>query len=674
MRKPKIMIVSKDKRTYQSFSDQLLNFFGDQVIIENNSENADLIVASSKQVIQNENFPTDKVYIPRRTISVEKLEKIYALPSGTECLIINNIKELSVEMISLFQSLNFDLQMTPLYPGKKVIVKDSIVAIVPGAIEMVPKGIKKVINIGVRPMAFGCLLEIAFRFNINISEQSIYNSYFFKETINMANRLFENVQHVKGLNKQLDSIISTASDGIIATDYKGRILKANQAATQILGVKHSLENIIGKQADQVFPKLNLMDKQIEENKLFTINGNNLVVNKASIFVDEKEVGTVTTFQDSNKIQNLEHEIRKGLQAKGLSSQYTISDIIGDSEKIKETLKIVKKIAKTENTVLIQGENGTGKELFAHAIHDLSQRKNGPFLPINFAGLPESLAESEIFGYEDGTFTGAKRGGKPGLFELAHNGTIFLDEIGDASPSVQVLLLRVLQEKQVMRIGGRGIIPVNVRVIAATNRNLKDLIAKGKFREDLYYRLFVLPLRIPSLRERREDIPELLNYFIAKYSETEVIVSNQVMEKLISYRWPGNIRELESVVQYLLTIKEGTVLEEKDLPEQFKESPLPSNEINGDIINILSKEGNLSEFQAILSCLNESQKSIGRGTIVNYTAEKGDQLSDQKVRHRMAVLRDLGLIYSGTKGKGSSITKYGKMTLKLMERNSYREQI
>ncbi|GGK35074.1 hypothetical protein GCM10010965_30060 [Caldalkalibacillus thermarum] len=283
---------------------------------------------------------------------------------------------------------------------------------------------------------------------------------------------------------------------------------------------------------------------------YTINGIHLVVNQTPIEIGREKAGVVTAFQDVTKIQQLEQDLRKELQAKGLSARYSVAHIVGNSARIQETLRILQKIAKTDQTVLILGENGTGKELFAHSIHDLSPRRNGPFLPVNFAGLPESLAESELFGYEEGAFTGAKKGGKPGLFELAHNGTIFLDEIGDASPALQALLLRVLQEKQVMRIGGRRMIPINVRVIAATNKDLKKMVEEGKFRQDLFYRLFVLPLRVPPLRERKEDIPLLVDHFLKEFCTAKVYIADEVMENLVAYHWPGNIRELISVIQYM----------------------------------------------------------------------------------------------------------------------------
>ncbi|PUU88169.1 MAG: PAS domain S-box, partial [Halanaerobium sp.] len=230
----------------------------------------------------------------------------------------------------------------------------------------------------------------------------------------------------------------------------------------------------------------------------------IATNRVPIKVENKLNGVVATFQDVTKIQKLEQEIRRELNKKGSTAQYDFDDIIGESKAIKVKKELAKKFAKVSSTVLITGQSGTGKELFAHSIHKNSKRKNGPFVAINCAALPTNLLESELFGYEEGSFTGAKEGGKSGLFELAHRGTIFLDEIGKMDKKLQARLLRVIQEKRIMRLGGREVIPVDVRIISAANSNLKTEVQNGEFRKDLYYRLNVLELEIPPLSERKVE--------------------------------------------------------------------------------------------------------------------------------------------------------------------------
>ncbi|HVR60761.1 MAG TPA: sigma-54 dependent transcriptional regulator, partial [Polyangia bacterium] len=250
-------------------------------------------------------------------------------------------------------------------------------------------------------------------------------------------------------------------------------------------------------------------------------------------------------------------------------------LVGQSQAIKHVYAVVEKVANTPSTVLITGESGTGKELIARALHDNSSRHNGPFIKINCAAIPKTLMESELFGYEKGAFTGAV-GAKPGRFELAHGGTLFLDEIGEIPVEMQVKLLRVLQESEFERVGGIKTIKVDVRLITATNRDLMQEIASGSFREDLFYRLNVVPIHIPPLRERREDVPLLASHFIAKFNDrlkkTITAIQPAAMERLIAYNWPGNIRELENVMERTMLFCEGPEIGVSDLPPEVAPPP------------------------------------------------------------------------------------------------------
>lgn len=295
-------------------------------------------------------------------------------------------------------------------------------------------------------------------------------------------------------------------------------------------------------------------------------------------------------------------------------------ILGNSPALMEAVSLAKKAAFSNVTVLLQGESGTGKELFARAIHQTSPRSKGPFIAVNCGALPENLIESELFGYEEGAFTGARKGGHQGKFEMAQGGTLLLDEIGDTPLHVQTALLRVLQERLITRVGGRSSIPVDVRIIAATHRNLKDEVDSGRFRLDLYYRLNVIPVVIPSLQQRREDIPLLSNAFIAKFAAEGIsslkYISPQALDLLCSYPWPGNIRELENVILRMAHIVEGEVLEADSLPLEFHTeniSPIRTGNFNlkevekQTIIDALSfSGGNISETARLLG--------IGRNTL------------------------------------------------------------
>ncbi|MFC7393737.1 sigma-54 interaction domain-containing protein [Scopulibacillus cellulosilyticus] len=253
-----------------------------------------------------------------------------------------------------------------------------------------------------------------------------------------------------------------------------------------------------------------------------------------------------------------------------SKRHTFDSIIGKNADFLSLIKKARKICKSPSTVIIRGENGTGKELLAQAIHYEGKENHKPFIPVNCSAIPEQLLESELFGYEGGAFTGARRQGKPGKFELANNGTIFLDEIGDLPLSLQPKLLRVLEEKCIERVGGNQIIPINVRIISATNKNLESMVKKGTFREDLYYRINVIPFRIMPLRERRDDIPLFLSHFIEKYSvlfNRNVPRIKEGLEKwLINYDWPGNIRQIQNAVEYMINMNESGILDFDDLPD------------------------------------------------------------------------------------------------------------
>jgi len=358
-------------------------------------------------------------------------------------------------------------------------------------------------------------------------------------------------KHDKELNEYLKAILALATEGIIGIKPDGHINFINPSANRILGIKSNQENL---SVTNLFPEklVNiLLSGAVSEKVANTYNGK-IVVNSIPIKVNKQNNGFLATFNDSVYVQSLEEKIRVGASSKGLTAKYNFSDIIGKSTAIQRVIQNAEHYAKTEATILITGESGTGKELFAQSIHQNSNRKQGPFIAINCAALSANLLESELFGYEEGAFTGAKKSGKPGIFELANQGTLFLDEIGEIPFNLQAHLLRVLQSREVMRVGGTRVIPVNVRIIAATNKNLKAMIDKGEFRIDLFYRINTLRLSIPPLRDRIQDIPPLVEHFISDisnyYHKVAPPLSQKLMKCLQLYDWPGNIRQLMSFVE------------------------------------------------------------------------------------------------------------------------------
>lgn len=357
--------------------------------------------------------------------------------------------------------------------------------------------------------------------------------------------------------KRIKSIIDFAYEGIINVDQNGIIDTFNPQAAKIF--KKEAYKVIGKNINKIFPEFNFSRitkiGQKIEGKIWTVGDTKIVANIIPIKINNEIVRTVVTFQKVSQVQKIEQKIREKLYLKGNIAENTFDDIIGQSQIFKNLKEEAKNYAQVDSPVLLYGETGTGKELFAQAIHNYSPRRNRSFIAFNCAALSESLLESELFGYVGGAFTGAKKEGKMGLFEQAHEGTIFLDEVGEISQNIQARLLRVLQEHKVRRLGDDKVIPVDVRIVASTNKKLIQSVKENKFRADLYYRINVLNLEIPPLRERKEDISLLVNFFIKKYGcKFKKIVegiSEEGMQILENYDWPGNIRQLENIIERLV---------------------------------------------------------------------------------------------------------------------------
>jgi PAS domain S-box-containing protein len=359
----------------------------------------------------------------------------------------------------------------------------------------------------------------------------------------------------KGL---FEAIFYSTEDAISVCDEKGMQIKVNPAYTRITGLTE--EDVLNKPCTIDIAEGESMHMQVLQTRK-PVRGVRMkvgpykkavIVNVAPILINGELKGSVGIIHDISEIRKLTKELEHAKSLiRQLSAKYTFDDIIGESELIKAAIAQAMHAADTPATVLLRGESGTGKELFAHAIHNVSSRNSGSFVRVNCAAIAESLLESELFGYETGAFTGAVKGGKKGYFEEADGGTIFLDEIGDINPGVQAKLLRVLQEKEIVRVGDTKPIAINVRVIAATNANLEQRIKEGSFREDLYYRINVVPIFVPPLRGRKEDIPLLTAHFRKKlgleFGRRVAEITPQVVDIFMNYDWPGNIRELENVV-------------------------------------------------------------------------------------------------------------------------------
>lgn len=410
------------------------------------------------------------------------------------------------------------------------------------------------------------------------------------------------------------TMLDYAFEGIISLDNEDNILSLNNAAHKILN--YDASNIVGKEKitnvidDYNFINICKGNKEYLD-EIIKYKNIHLAINKIPVMFRGSKVGKVITFQNSSRIQEVENKIRGKLYTKGHTAKYYFSNIIGNSSTITDAKRTARIYSEVEANVVIYGESGTGKELFAQSIHNNSSRANGPFVAINCAAIPGNLLESELFGYVDGAFTGATKGGKMGIFMQAHNGTIFFDEIGDMPINLQSKILRVIQEKEVMQLGDNKVIPIDVRIICATNKNLRESIKNNDFREDLYYRLAVLKVNVPPLRERGYDIVLLCEYYIDnycnKYNKRKILLTDDAKQCLLNYSWRGNIRELRNICERIVALSfEESVSGEFLLKVlDIDEKETGHNEEIHNYINTLSKEDerlkqidNLKEYERL----------------------------------------------------------------------------
>ncbi|HHY27805.1 MAG TPA: sigma 54-interacting transcriptional regulator [Desulfitobacterium dehalogenans] len=429
------------------------------------------------------------------------------------------------------------------------------------------------------------------------------------------------LETVKALNKTFDTVLNIIRDGIVVVDERGKTTLVNQAMANFLTLPP--DKIIGRPIAEILASSRLHHVAStglsESSEVLTIQGKPIIVSSSPIIKEGNVVGAVgkavfphlaEAQELAEKVRCLEHKVsffQEELQ-KNMTAQTIMKDMIAESPQMKRLKDEISIVASSSSTVLITGESGTGKEVVAHAVHLCSERCQGPFIKVNCAAIPESLMEAEMFGYEGGAFTGASRSGKPGRIERADGGTLFLDEIGEMPLALQAKLLRVLQDREVERLGSTESIKVNVRILAATNKKLINAIANAEFRSDLYYRLNVINLHIPPLRERLEDIKPLTHFFITKFNtilKANVMgISNNAMAALLNYSWPGNIRELENVVERAVNYAPSGLIELLHLPHNIISCNPPMIHAENDGIRHQDKIGQI-EREMIMAALEKT---------------------------------------------------------------------
>ncbi|WP_269478148.1 sigma 54-interacting transcriptional regulator [Hominibacterium faecale] len=629
-----------------------------------------------------ERFPNTTLILQKRDLSGQALEKVVSLPDGSNVLIVNQHMDAANETIRSFIELGINhINMRAYAPGNNIDTSQVDAVIYTGVPEDCPKLDCPYIDIGLRKISLYTIIDIIRAFDLPSDfTKAYYNDsirlftascYQLQNTLEQANTLKNNFEKICDINNNITFVINENDE----------IILFNETANKYFEIRDPQE-IMGMDYKEVFRDQPELLSYIAANvpltdTLVTIENQKLLLSSFEMDVDKSQNKAFTLLPLST-LKKREGMVRKKLRATGFTAKYTFDDILGSSTLMERSKKLAKVYAKTEFPVLITGESGTGKELFAQSIHNMSSRRESNFVAINFAALPETLAESELFGYMEGAFTGALKNGKAGMFELAHQGTIFLDEIGDASLPVQAKLLRVLEEKEVVRVGGTDVIPVDVRIICATNKDLQAAIREGTFREDLYYRIKVLNLRLQPLRERPEDIMEIISHLLESQQAKALANLPNIRDKLISYTWPGNARELRTAAEYMnmlssLSDREEALdmlnvyfennlqtgpLAETESPAQTgkpgrEEAAVKGDYIGPDLIAIL---------EAIFRLQNQGV-TAGRNSICKTQSAQALQLTESKIKSRLKKLEAMGYITVGKTKQGALLTDRGYQLLK-----------
>lgn len=510
------------------------------------------------------------VLMMRRTITREALQRIKTLPAGWRMLVGNLNEYMANEMTALILQLGVThLKLEPFYPGATPPdAYDGIIA--PSHYPFLPAGEKPVIETGNRVYDISLILDILSLLQVGHERSEEIMYAYMSQVPNPWHGIEYAWENRRVLINQWKVLLDEIMAGVVVCDSAGRIELVNRKAEELLD--EAFDSLVGQPLDMLSWKEPGLSKLLAageiSNEVISCQAGDILVSVKPVVFGGQPRGRMIILHPYHDVLQVQQKVRQTLISPGYVSRHHFTDLIGESPGFLEARWIAEKTAPSDSTALLFGESGTGKELFAGAIHNRSRRRNAPFIAINCATLPENLLETELFGYAEGAFTGARKGGRRGLFELADGGTLFLDEIGDLPQALQARLLRGLEEKEIRRVGGDTIVSVDVRVIAATNRNLPELVDQGLFRRDLFHRLNVFQITIPPLRDRSDDIWMLIEHFMGELNASRHI-SEDFRTFCLNYDWPGNIRELRNVLEYATTIN-SDALAFQALPDYLRQ--------------------------------------------------------------------------------------------------------
>jgi len=680
--KKSLAIVSYSIESVNSYYQQIISLFQDNIIVhkiciddidKQKKIDADVILIPSYDMyekVKSHVKEESDLLFATRTISKSGLDNIKKIKAGTEVILIDESPEMAEQIISVLYQLGVrHITINSYWSTDNKNLKNKT-AIILGQTEFVPDNGNTIINIGNSLLDINSILDLGYKFDLFplLDKQDIIRSYEEIETPNFG--LLKILGLTNSRESQLDILLQVIDAGVIGIGREGDVFLYNENAKKIIGLED--EQVINEDGINLFSQIPfdyvLKSLKSAEEKIVKINGYDVVVTVNPIKHSGKLYGAVAIIRKYLDMEKKEHILRKQLIGHGHNAKYNFEDIIGTSNSILECKSIAKRMSKSDSSILITGETGTGKELFSQAIHNDSKRKKYQFVAVNCGAFPENLLESELFGYEEGAFTGARKGGKPGLFELAHKGTLFLDEITEMPMNLQVKLLRALQERQIVRIGGDRLIDVDIRVIAATNKDIKKLVENGEFRNDLFYRLNVLPLKIPPLRSHKEDILFLIEY-IKKQFKSNFTLTEKAKNMLIDYDWNGNVRELKNCVEYLVNLDLNQI-DAKDLPFDsqdelnYKENNIDEQDF---IMEFIETAGNnIRRYIFVLEELEKGylgSKRLGRRSLCELAKKKGIFISEQEIRTILINLEKFSMVEIFKGRSGTLITSLGRQTVK-----------
>lgn len=631
------------------------------------NEDLILIMAGSRAIKIREYVQNPKnIIIARRTFLKQGMSQIYRIPEGEDVLVVNDNIETTLESVASLYNIGIKhVNLIPYESGKDFT--HIRYAISPSEMDLIPDYIHKTFDLEDRVVDISTMLLIMSRLGVDNKDVQQCLYHYYQKIFTANETVTDNYSSLLTRTEELDFMLDLSHDAIVLTDPEGRILIHNKKFNEMFGISGS---VVDQYFHDVVNQTNIRQYYPTDyiNDLVSFNNRHLNIEKRNIVHFNKEKRMYFSFQEVTYIKKLEQNLSQKLRKKGQIAKYTFDDIVTQSKSIRDIIAKSHRIAETDLTVLITGESGTGKEVLAQAIHNASARSQQPFIAINGSAIPDNLLESELFGYASGSFTGALKEGKKGLFELANNGTIFLDEVGDMPMHLQAKLLRVLQERQITPIGSDRIIDIDVRVIAATHKNPMTLIDQGKFRSDLFYRLNVFPIELPPLRRRVDDILPLLSTF----TEYQYTLTPACKEVIMSYSWPGNIRELHNVANYISTVELSEVADVGALPQYIIEQASSHTPLDADGILDLNDADAISAVTDLeialrvlksIQFLNTLGKTAGRKHLLDLLEKHQFKMTENTLKRVLSILQQLDFIVVKRGRSGSFITAQGQHFLK-----------